>query len=1332
MIKLIIILLNIFNMTIIKQVSKKELRGNKKLKKIKGDIELQLVDFQETHKVNKPKDYQICAFAIDDNSNSYCVKINGYKPFFYIQIHNELTFDEFKSAFLEIEIPNRFNNFVKKTSEITYNKKKRKHMIEEVSYKIFDGYQKDESKFAKVSFNTLWDYKAIQYYFKSKKFLEVNNKDYKINLFESNIAPLLRFFHEKDIQSSGWIKIKKGKYDIVNKFEQYSNCQYEIEADWTNVNPSEKVGIGKLIIASFDIESTSSDGGFPQFTRKNDAVVQIGTTVEMYGNPEWSYRYIVNLGQCDPIENCEVVSCETEMELLIKWAEFMKILDPDVITGYNTLGFDYEYLYERARMYGIRKEFVCFSRIKNLLTGRENDKKLEDTLYQVQKLSSSAMGENTLKTVNITGRINLDLLKYCRDSGDKLTSYKLDNVAKHYGLDQGKNDMPYHEIFRIFREGTSAEKKLVADYCVQDCKLCNQLINKLNVIPNCIGMAATCYVPLQYLYSRGQGVKSYSLLVKEVAQLGYVVPVKDEKDPGGFKGATVLSARKGAHFYPVTALDFASLYPSCMISHNICISSKITEEQIKKLNLHETEYRKVQWDEEMTGEDVVKVMAKSYRICQEILNNYPVIKDICHDQQYIKETVYNSNPLKEQMRQILIKIARREDANFFEIFGIKMKDITTHWFFNEKKKEKYLGIKWTKRHFYIQPSMKEDGELEDTERGVLPIILQKLLDKRNATKKLKAKYKKSDPFLSDIYDGLQLAYKVTANSVYGQLGAPTGNFACVGVAASVTTTGRQLLEVAEDFIKKNYKAKAIYGDTDSVFMKYQLRDHKCDCPNHDNNRKSRIDEFYRIANEARKKMINDKTPFLHTRQATTMLKHDYEIWQNCNCPEYEPMSEEALKESIKLGAESDAITTFLLPDRKRKRNGVKVGVQQLEYEKTYQPYILFSKKRYVGKLYEFNTNQEPGPEQGWKLDYKGIVLKRRDNCGILKKFYKGCLMHIMDGNTEEAFEFLDESLKNLLNNHKLKKYTIDNFTITKTLKPLTSYKPDKKTGKVHLAHVMLAERVKERDPGNAFQSNERVPYCFIEVKGNQKGLLQGDKVETPSYIENNDKKLDYLYYIKKQLQTPIEQLFEYIDHARIKKIFKKHIRRGDMAKKGMKGIASFLTMKTRVSTFDKKEEISKKKKPELTKCLLEDSDDEEEPPKKVKKKVKKKLPKKLKKVKREKKTKKIKQNIEDGVDEDLVDLLSGGCLLFNEKPKKKKSKKVKNESKVKKVEEPKKDIPKKVIKKIIKKKVIKKVIKKKVVKKKVVKKKTKKSKKVDIENGIDDDLMNLMNSGCLL
>jgi len=1217
-------------MTSTKQCSKKLLRGNRKYVKPEGDLELQIVDMEETIDYENKNMFQMCIFAIDAKSNSYCVKVNNYKPFYYIEVPKKVDYKVFVDTLLQTQLVNKYNGGTRYVAELVAHPTSMKSMVEKCKYKIFDGYRDKKSTVVKVSFNNLSDYKALNYHFKENK-LTINKKEYKLVFCESNIPPMLRFCHEKDIKTAGWIKIQAGKYEVVSKYSTYSTCQYEVIVDQKDVYSSNNMNIGKIIVASFDIETyTPGRAGFPVFTNKKDSIVQIGTTVEMYGEKEWSYRYIATLGECNEIENCEVVKCKTEQELIIKWAEFIRTLDPDIITGYNILGYDFEYLFERAMLNKVANEIAKISRVRYPLNKRDSTELMkynftsEITEYQsknslkkvweVQKLSSSALGDNILKSIVSTGRIALDLLKYCRDSGDKLPSYKLDFVAKHYGLDQGKNDMPYKEIFRIYREGTPEEKKRVAEYCIQDCKLCNQLLNKLNIVPNCIGMATTCSVPLRFLFTRGQGIKTYSLLVKEATQLGYVIPVKDKKDPGGYKGATVLSARAGAHFYPVTALDFASLYPSCMISHNICISSKMTEAQIKKMNLHETDYRVVEWDEEMTGEDIVKYMAKSEEVCEAVIENYPDFAEICQSFHFVKEVVYDSNPLKEKVRQLLIeKVQHKEKYEaFFTLFKIKIDDISTNWFEEEvdedsgKSPKKYLGVQLRKRHYYIQPKMKEDGELEDEERGVLPKILQKLLDKRNATKKLKAQYKKTDPFLSDIYDGLQLAYKVTANSVYGQLGAPTGNFANVGVAASVTTTGRQMLEIAETFIKKNYKATPIYGDTDSVFMKYQLRNHSCDCPNHDNNRKKRIEEFYRIANEARDKMIKEKTPFLHTRQATTMLKHDYEIWQNCNCPEYEPMSEEALKESIKLGAESDAITTFLLPDRKRVRNGEKVGVQQLEYEKTYQPYILFSKKRYVGKLYEFNTKQEEGPGQGWKLDYKGIVLKRRDNCGLLKLFYKKCLMKILSKDIDGAVNCLDNQLKSLVNNHNTKEFGLEYFTLSKTLKALENYKPDKKTGKISQAHVMLAQRMKERDPGSAPQTNERVQYCFIEKKGDQKSFLQGDLIENPQYIEQENLKLDYTYYIKKQLKTPIEQLFKYVAEEQVKSIFTRVIKQGDLSKKGLKPLTSIFGMKkkTEFTDFEKKKmDEQKDERKAMALRLFEDSDDEDEEPKKKKSKT---------------------------------------------------------------------------------------------------------------------------------
>ena len=93
------------------------------------------------------------------------------------------------------------------------------------------------------------------------------------------------------------------------------------------------------------------------------------------------------------------------------------------------------------------------------------------------------------------------------------------------------------------------------------------------------------------------------------------------------------------------------------------------------------------------------------------------------------------------------------------------------------------------------------------------------------------------------------------------------------------------------------------------------------------------------------------------------------------------------------------------------------------------------------------------------------------------------------------------------------------FIITKTLK--NNYK-----NPLSIAHKVLADRVAKRDPGNAIQCNERVPYAYIELINPPKGTLQGERIETPDYIKENNLKLDYSFYLSNQIKKPIISLFE--------------------------------------------------------------------------------------------------------------------------------------------------------------------------------------------------------------
>ena len=78
---------------------------------------------------------------------------------------------------------------------------------------------------------------------------------------------------------------------------------------------------------------------------------------------------------------------------------------------------------------------------------------------------------------------------------------------------------------------------------------------------------------------------------------------------------------------------------------------------------------------------------------------------------------------------------------------------------------------------------------------------------------------KNNEFQKAILDGLQLAYKVTANSLYGQLGARTSPIYFKELAASTTATGRDLLRKARYYTESKYPgAECVYGDTDSIFV----------------------------------------------------------------------------------------------------------------------------------------------------------------------------------------------------------------------------------------------------------------------------------------------------------------------------------------------------------------------------------------------------------------------------------------------------------------------------------------------------------------------------------
>lgn len=846
----------------------------------------------------------------------------------------------------------------------------------------------------------------------------------------------------------------KTKKDANTTLDTYINALISLfKTELPELDTSRETGVNR-IIEHFE------DHRFPEVL--GDEIIQIGTAVQRFGTELPVLKHIITLDTCDPIPGAIVEQYKTEREVILAWIAFVKRLDPDLISGYNIFGFDFSYLYHRAEDLGLKKEIDSLGRVKRL-----------ESNLEVKKLSSSALGDNTLYYINMHGRVLIDLLKVVQRDHN-LVSYKLDHVAENFINDKileivevneennttkmkikghttlvagnfitinyiskqpvkeyietkykiieivndtlildskiyqnklfnefnnsikwqlAKDDVSPQQIFEF--QGQNATKRaIVASYCIQDCALCITLMNKLDIITNNVGMANVCFVPLSFIFLRGQGIKIFSLVSKECKNEDYLVPLikhsQEETrldpnsedtftydfknkftpgedlddgikmdDEGGYEGAIVLKPNPGIYLKkPVTVLDYASLYPSSMISENLSHDSLVIDEKYLGTD----------------GAERLKELGYDY-------------VDVTHD---------------------------------------------TYKWINPRIKSKGKVKCGQKTCRFVQPP--------ENEKSIIPRILKKLLKARKDTR---AKIKTTeDPFKKKVYDGLQLAYKLTANSLYGQIGAPTSAIYLKDIAASTTAVGRNLLHLAKDKTLEHYpQAEIVYGDTDSVFINFNPTDDKTGKP------------------------LEGKA---------------------------------AIEKSIEMGVGAEKYIQQFLK-----------APHRLEYEKTFSPFILFSKKRYIGNKYEEDA-------ENFKQTSMGIVLKRRDNADIVKHVY-GTIIDILINklDLEGSIKFCQEACSKLLQG----KFPMDMLVITKSLRGF--YKnPDQ------IAHKVLADRIGEREPGNKPKSNDRIPFVYIETKASRGAkVLQGDKIENPDYIKKNSIKPDYKFYITNQIMKPVGQIY---------------------------------------------------------------------------------------------------------------------------------------------------------------------------------------------------------------
>jgi DNA polymerase delta subunit 1 len=236
--------------------------------------------------------------------------------------------------------------------------------------------------------------------------------------------------------------------------------------------------------------------------------------------------------------------------------------------------FDIPYLINRADHLKI-KEFNKLSRVK-----------ISASKIKHNKSKVKGFKNRDFVDVNLDGRILMDMFTYIIRE-HKLRSFSLNNVSYHFLGDQ-KEDVHHSMIYDLWNQNEFTRRRL-AIYCMKDAYLPLKLAEKLMTLYNFAEMCRVTCTPLNFILTRGQQIKVTSQLHRKALEQGYVIPsikIKKgaEEAEEGYEGAFVLDPITGFHQVPIVTLDFASLYPSIMMAHNLCYSTLIPPGEERKMD----------------------------------------------------------------------------------------------------------------------------------------------------------------------------------------------------------------------------------------------------------------------------------------------------------------------------------------------------------------------------------------------------------------------------------------------------------------------------------------------------------------------------------------------------------------------------------------------------------------------------------------------------------------------------------------------------------------------------------------------------------------------------
>jgi DNA polymerase elongation subunit (family B) len=559
---------------------------------------------------------EIHVYGFEEDSSISLVRITGFTPYVYIKLPNHIDWNQGR-VFSMIQ-------FLKKNNSIY------KAMLMHKRGLYFANVKIDESGHLKHNLNP-YIFMAFNSESDRKHFIFNTRKKQNIpgvgaidlEFYEHNASPVLQFTCLRQISTADWF----GVQDIQDPEEKISRCKNEYSVAWKSVcalAPEQiPTQIPDPLILSYDIECNFHDPNkFSDGSHIKDVVFQISCVFGRQTQPKEKWeKYLLTLGNPSSkyLEDTQVLSYNKEFKLLLGFCDLIVKKSPQILIGYNIFKFDIPFLYKRAINLRIQDDFVRHGYTR------------ERCKLETIRWSSSAYSNQEMNFFDLKGRLTIDVLTLLQRDFN-LESYKLDAVAEKF-LNSKKDPLNHLDIFMCYKRGMKETEELgvsdalsmVGKYCVKDSVLVLELFQKFQYWYSLTEMAKICQVPHSHLYLHGQQLKVFSQVYRYCFSNNIVV------ESGRFKssedeycaGAYVLSPIPGL-YENVVSLDFSSMYPSIIISHNIDFTTLVEEDS----KIPEHYCQTIEWEEHINCKCLNATLSKDNKDIRCKKYKYKWLKDI--------------------------------------------------------------------------------------------------------------------------------------------------------------------------------------------------------------------------------------------------------------------------------------------------------------------------------------------------------------------------------------------------------------------------------------------------------------------------------------------------------------------------------------------------------------------------------------------------------------------------------------------------------------------------------------------------------------------------------